>query len=195
MVLINFRPRLTVIRICNVRYKSIHSIRNKVMTADDAVRLIRNGDTVTVGGFVAQSGPEELLSALGRRFTMTKCPSNLTLLFGAGPADWKDRGLNHFAHEGMLKRVIGGHYGQSPLLAALIQENKIEAYQLPLGSISRMIRAAATKSPGHVTKVGYGTIADPTNGGGKLNHLTTEDIVHELEVVALSPLKGKRFVV
>lgn len=157
------------------------------MTADDAVQLIRNGDTVTVGGFVAQSGPEELLSALARRFKATKCPGNITLLCGAGPADWKDRGLNHFAHEGMLKRVIGGHYGQSPLLAALIQQNKIEAYQLPLGSISRMIRAAATKSPGHVTKVGYGTIADPKHGGGKLNDLTTEDIVQELEVPTLLP--------
>ncbi len=155
------------------------------MAADDAVHLIRNGDTVTVGGFVAQSGPEELLSALARRYKSTKSPNNLTLLFGAGPADWKDRGLNHFAHEGMLKRVIGGHYGQSPLVAALIGENKVEAYQLPLGSISRMIRAAATKSPGHVTKVGYGTMADPKYSGGKLNALTTEDVVQEIEVLRL----------
>jgi propionate CoA-transferase len=137
---------------------------------------------VTVAGFLGQGGPEELLSALARRYKMTKSPAGLTLIFGVGPADWNDKGLNHFGHEGMIKRVIGGYYGGSPLLANLIQQNKVEAYQVPLGSISRMIRAAAAKLTGHITKIGFGTVIDPKHGGGKLNNITTEDIVQEIEV-------------
>ena len=160
------------------------STRNKIMNADDAVHLIRNGDTVAVSGFVGQSGQEEILSALARRYKSTGFPKDLTLLFAAGPADWKDKGINHFAHDGMLKRTIGSHYGQCPMIAAMVQSGKIEAYQLPLGSISRSIRAAAAKLPGHVTKVGFGTLADPKFGGGKLNNLTTENLVEEIEVPA-----------
>jgi propionate CoA-transferase len=69
------------------------------MSADDAVHLIQNGDTVTVGGFVTQNSPEEILSALSRRYKSTQKPNNLTVLFGGGPGDWKDKGMNHFAHE------------------------------------------------------------------------------------------------
>ena len=158
------------------------STRHKVMSADDAVHLIKSGDTVTVGGFVTQNAAEEILSALGRRYQVTKKPANLTVVFGGGPGDWKDKGMNHFAHEGMVKRAIGGHYGQAPMLGALAQANKIEAYNLPLGSISRMIRAAAGKLPGHITTVGYGTMADPKLGGGKINTVTKEDLVEEIEV-------------
>ena len=158
------------------------STRHKVMSADDAVHLIQSGDTVTVGGFVTQNSPEEILSALSRRYKATQKPRDLTVVFGGGPGDWKDKGMNHFAHEGMTKRAIGGHYGQAPQLGAMAQANKIEAYNLPLGSISRMIRAAAGRLPGHVTTVGYGTMADPKHGGGKINSITKEDLVEEIEV-------------
>jgi propionate CoA-transferase len=157
------------------------STRHKVMSADDAVHLIQSGDTVTVGGFVTQNSPEEILSALSRRYKATQKPNNLTVVFGGGPGDWKDKGMNHFAHEGMTRRAIGGHYGQAPQLGAMAQANKIEAYNLPLGSISRMIRAAAGKLPGHITTVGYGTMADPKHGGGKINSVTKEDLVEEIE--------------
>jgi acyl CoA:acetate/3-ketoacid CoA transferase alpha subunit len=158
------------------------STRHKIMSADDAVHLVKCGDTVTVGGFVTQNCAEDILSALGRRYQVTKKPSGLTVVFGGGPGDWKDRGMNHFAHPGMVKRAIGGHYGQAPMLGELAQKNKIEAYNLPLGSISRMIRAAAGKLPGHITTVGYGTMADPKLGGGKINTVTKEDLVEEIEV-------------
>ena len=155
------------------------------MSADDAVHLIKSGDTLTVGGYVSQNSPEEILSALSRRFQATRKPSNLTLVFGAGAGDGKDKGLNHFAHPGMIKRAIGSHYGQIPKLGAMALDNKIEAYNLPLGSISRMIRAAASKMPGHITDVGIGTMADPKLGGGKVNAITTDDLVEEIEVKPL----------
>ena len=82
----------------------------------------------------------------------------------------------------MVKRAIGSHYGQVPMLGTMALENKIEAYNLPMGSISRMIRAAANRSPGHITDIGFGTMADPKLGGGKVNNITKENLVDEIEV-------------
>lgn len=157
--------------------------RHKAVTAEDAVHLIRSGSTITVGGFVTQGAPEELLKALGDRYRQTGEPKNLTLLFEGGPGDYDKRGLNHLAQPGLLRRAIGSHYGQTPLLAKLVQDNQIEAYLLPMGCISRMIRAAATGQPGHLTTVGFGTFVDPKLGGGKANAKTTEDLVHEVEIL------------
>jgi propionate CoA-transferase len=158
-------------------------VRSKAAEVDDAVYRIPNDATITVGGFVAQSCAEYVLEAVGRRFEETGSPSNLTLVFGGGPGDYATKGLNHFAQPGMLKRTIGSHYGQTPMLAEMALANEIEAYYVPMGSISRMVRSAASKSPGHLTTVGFGTMIDPANGGGKLNSKTTEDLIQVVEIL------------
>eukprot|EP01012_Entosiphon_sulcatum_P045720 TRINITY_DN610_c0_g1_i1.p1 TRINITY_DN610_c0_g1~~TRINITY_DN610_c0_g1_i1.p1 ORF type:complete len:661 (+),score=145.66 TRINITY_DN610_c0_g1_i1:25-1983(+) len=163
------------------------SVRSKVVSIEDAVDVVAPGDTITVNGFVGQGCPEGLLVALKKRFLETGKPRDLTLLFGGGPGDWKDRGLNHMAPKGLLRRGIGGHWGQVPMLAKLALNNEIEAYNLPLGSVSRMLRAQAAKAPGHLTSTGIGTFADPELGGGKINSITKEDIVESIHI------NGKRY--
>jgi propionate CoA-transferase len=124
---------------------------------------------------------------------------NLTLLFGGGPGDWESRGLNYLAkipqlEDGttalpMIKRAIGAHFGQVPMIGDLVLKNQIEAWTLPLGSISRMIRAQATHSPGHITTIGLGTYVDPTPGvgnGGAVNDLARKSPLHEKLVTKLT---------
>ena len=138
---------------------------------------------------------------------------DLTVLFGGGPGDWDSKGLNYLARipimEGasceddndpesnhrnqacgpMVKRAIGGHFGQVPLLGELATSNQIEAWTLPMGSISRMIRAQATHSPGHITTVGLGTYVDPTPGvgcGGAANQLALDSPLQKELVTKLS---------
>jgi propionate CoA-transferase len=157
-------------------------MRKKVVSASEAIAILRDGDTLCCSGFGSNGVPVELILALEQRFLETGSPKNLTLLFGGGPGDGASGGVNHLGHEGMLKRVIGGHYGLVPKVGQLAMQSKIEAYNLPLGVISHMYRDIACGLPGTASKVGLGTFVDPRLEGGKIGSKTTEDIVEVIQL-------------
>lgn len=168
-------------------------MKNKIVSADEAVAIVQEGDTLCSSGFVGTGTPDELIAALERRFLSTAAPKDLTLVFAAAPGDGKERGLNRLAHEGLVKRVIGGHWGLVPKLAALAVANKIEAYNLPLGTIAHLYRDIAAHRAGLLTKVGLRTFVDPRHGGGKINSVTTADLVRLMEIDGESWLFYKAF--
>ncbi|WP_170766433.1 acyl CoA:acetate/3-ketoacid CoA transferase [Ruegeria lacuscaerulensis] len=153
-----------------------------VVSSEDAVSVIRDGDTVCVSGFVGVGTPDELLIALEKRFLETGHPRNLTLVFAAAPGDGDTKGLNRLAHPGLVKRGIGGHWSLVPKLAKMAVEGEIEAYNLPLGCISQLYREIAGGKPGMLSKVGLRTFVDPRLQGGKVNDITTDDLVSVEEV-------------
>ena len=156
--------------------------RTKVITPEAAAQLILDGDTLAVGGFVGIAVPEELVIALGKRFRETGDPRDLTLVFAAGQGDGATRGLNQLAHEGLMRRAIGAHWGLVPALGALALDGRIEAYCLPLGVMTHLYRETAAGRPGLVTRVGLGTFVDPRMEGGRMNTESTEEVVRVIEL-------------
>ena len=155
---------------------------NKVVSPSEAAALIKDGDVITTSGFVGIGVPDELLRAIEDRFVETQSPRDLTLFFAAGQGDGKDRGLNRLGHEGLLKRVIGGHWGLIPKVAALAVDGKIEGWNLPQGCISQLYRDIAAGKPGMLSKVGLETFVDPRNGGGAINDISTEPQLKLIEI-------------
>ncbi|HEY8891940.1 MAG TPA: acyl CoA:acetate/3-ketoacid CoA transferase [Clostridium sp.] len=165
----------------------------KIISSDEAIALIKNGDTVAIGGFLGSAHPEELTIKINESFLTKGIPNDLTLVFAAGQGDGKEKGLNHLGEEGLVSKVIGGHWGLAPRLSKLALENKIQAYNLPQGVVSHLYRDIAAGKPGTITHVGLKTFIDPRIEGGKLNDITKEDIVKVIKIEDKEYLLYKAF--
>lgn len=153
------------------------------LTADEAVALLGDGDTLVVGG----SGggllePDALLAALGRRHAREGHPRALTLAHTTGIGDRAGGGMDHLARPGLVRRAVGGNWGMAPRMSAMAAAGEFEAYNFPQGVMSQLFRDIAAGRPGAVTHVGIGTFCDPRIEGGKLNDVTTEDLVQVVEL-------------
>ena len=144
----------------------------KTATAAEAAGLIRSGTTVAVGWI-----SDGMATALVDAFVAAAQPSGLTIVYGTTKGEGRNHGLNLLAHEGLVRRVVGGQWHPVPCLQALAAANRIEAYSLPVGVINRLFRDIAAGFPGHLSRSGLGTFTDPRNGGGRLNLRTQEQLV------------------
>lgn len=167
---------------------------DKFMTAAQAAELIRDGDTVgLMGGGGGLMEATHMFEAVQARFLATQSPRQLTMLHALGIGDKKTKGMNCFAHEGLVKRVIGGHWVWSPAMQQLALDNKIEAYILPGGVSSQLMREIGAGRPGLITHVGLGTVCDPRHGGGKMNDAAQEDLAEVIQMDGLEWLRYKPF--
>jgi len=158
-------------------------IADKFINRDQVAGLVQDGDTVgLIGGGGGLVEATVLHHEMEKRFLAEGKPRDLTVIHALGIGDREERGVNRFAHEGMVKRVIGGHWVWSPTMQELARDEKIEAYVLPGGVVMQLMREIAAKRPGLITHVGLGTFVDPRYGGGRMNDTAKDDLVALIEI-------------
>ncbi len=157
--------------------------RIKFTTTREAADMIEDNSLIGTCGFLLTGAAEEVWLEMENRWKETGKPENIGVMWASGVGDGGDvRGLNHICHEGLLTKVIGGHYGLIKKMNNMVIENKVQAYNLPQGVMCQMFRDMAAGKPGTLSHVGLGTFVDPDFEGGKINDVTKEDIVQKINV-------------
>lgn len=167
---------------------------NKVMSARSAAQLIPDGACVWLaagGGGINE--PSLFLRELENCFLESGRPAGLTLCHSAGIGDKQGGGVDRFAHEGMVRKVIGSHWTWSVGMQELARRELIDAYVLPQGTMTQMAREIAGGRPGVITKVGLGTFVDPTVEAGAMNRRSKEILAERIELAGEEYLFYKSF--
>ena len=169
-------------------------MRNKVTSASEAAALVPDGATLgTIGGGGGLVEADALLAAIEGRFLTTGSPTGLRIIHSLGIGDRDRRGLNRLAYEGLVRKVIGGHWIWSPRMQALAKEEKIEAYVLPAGVTAQLMREIGAGRAGLITHVGLGTFVDPRLDGGRMNRSAQDTLVELIEIDGRTLLRYKPF--
>ena len=155
----------------------------RFLSADEAAALIEDDAVIGLtgggGGLVEATA---LHAAVERRFLDTGHPCNLTCIHALGIGDRQERGMNRFAHSGMTRKVVGGHWVWSPRMQQMARDNEIEAYVLPGGVLMQLMREVAAGRPGLITHVGLGTFVDPRLEGGRMNKAATQKLTEIITI-------------
>jgi 3-oxoacid CoA-transferase subunit A len=122
-----------------------------VANAEEAIRDIRDGAIIMVGGFGLCGIPENLIRALVR-----KGVKNLTTISNNAGVDGFGMGLLLAA--GQIRKHIGTYVGENKLLEEKVLKGEIELELVPQGTFSERIRAGGAGIPAFFTPTGVGTI-------------------------------------
>ena len=165
MVYENAHGMIELILLCSWR-ENEQMKKVKILQADQAVSLVKDGDTLVTCGFVGNCIPEALNKAMEKRFLETGSPRGLTLFYPGSQGDKSGvYGGDHYAHEGLLKRVVAGHYATAQKLQELCLSNKYKTYNLPQGVLSSLFREIARPQARHHYPCGAGHVCGPEKRG------------------------------
>ncbi|MCY9806366.1 3-oxoacid CoA-transferase [Lentilactobacillus senioris] len=158
------------------------------INSQQAAKLIPDNATVALEGFLGSDVAEEILRSIRKRFDEEGHPKQLEIWHASGIGDGDSKGTNNLAVKGLMRRLVGGHYGLAPQLEPLIANNEFEAYNLPQGVLSQIFRDSAAHKPVQINRVGLGTFVDPDVEGGKLN-----DAAKDYDLVSKMQIDGKDY--
>jgi propionate CoA-transferase len=153
------------------------------------VAAIPDGATVAVDGFTLMGVAEALYEGIEESFRQSGHPRDLVVVHAAGQSNRKI-GFEHFALEGLAKRIVGSHWGLMPRMSAFLGQGLAEAVCLPQGQIATLYRAIAAGRPGNLTRIGLGTFVDPRIEGGKVNQPARD---HAPDYVTIQRIDGQEF--
>ena len=161
------------------------------INAAEAADLIQDRSTVAIDGFIGFCLADDILTAIEKRYIREDHPRDLSVVNVAGlGGDGQQRGINHFAHRGLMRRFLCSNLSLAPKLYPLIMDNVFPTFMMPQGVLSHMMRAIAAHRPGIISQVGMKTFVDPRIDGGKINDAAKAS---EEEIVQLLNLNGEEY--
>lgn len=157
---------------------------NKVVSFEEAVSCIADGSTVFVSGIENIMLPDKTLKALEDRFLTTGHPQNLTEIHTTIHGMGEGVGLERFAHEGMVKKVVGSGFSflKTSKMTAMLRENKIKAYVIPMGTIFEILHNTGAGERYTFSRTGLGTFIDCELEGGSMNQVSNEKLCEKIKI-------------
>ncbi len=143
----------------------------KICTSAEAAQLIPDGGTVALCGCLSMLEPDTVLQGIESSFLERGHPRGLTVIHPVMVGSRKGSGINRFAHDGLMRRVIGGSFSifGDYEITPMIKQDRVEAFNLPIGTILHWLRESGAGRPGLFTSVGLHTYVDPRVEGGRAN--------------------------
>jgi propionate CoA-transferase len=161
----------------------------RLASVQESVAAIPDGSTLAVDGFTLMGVAEALYEGIEDNFRKTGHPRDLVIVHAAGQSNRKI-GFEHFAVDGLAKRIVGSHWGLMPRMSAFLGQGGAEAVCLPQGQIATLYRSIAAGRPGNLTRIGLGTFVDPRIEAGKVNEPARE---HAPDYVAIQRIDDQEF--
>lgn len=149
-------------------------MKNKLITVDEAMNYVHDGQTIMIGGFMTCGTPEILMNAL-----VAKGIKNLTVI--ANDSGVAGKGIGKLISARMIMKLIASHIGLNPETGAQMSANELEVTLVPQGSLAEMIRAGGAGLGGVLTPTGVGTEVE--NGKQKIT-------INGIEYLIELPLKA-----
>jgi 3-oxoacid CoA-transferase subunit A len=122
-----------------------------VASADEAVRDVREGATLVVGGFGLCGIPENLIAALVRRGI-----GKLTVVSNnCGVDDW---GLGLLLRNRQIRKMVSSYVGENAEFERQFLSGELEVELVPQGTLAERMRAGGAGIPAFYTPAGAGTL-------------------------------------
>jgi len=122
----------------------------KIITIDQAVDLIKDGDTLLIGGFLGVGSPEPIIDAL-----VASDKKDFTLV--ANDTGFVDKGNGKMVVNKQFKKIIASHIGTNKETGRQMTEGETEVVLMPQGTLAEMVRAKTYGLGGILTPTGMGT--------------------------------------
>jgi 3-oxoacid CoA-transferase A subunit len=125
-------------------------INKTVKNAEEAIKDIKDGATLMMGGFGLSGIPENCIAAILKRRIQ-----NLTIISNNAGVD--DFGIGLFLNQKMVKKMISSYVGENEEFERQLLQGELEVELLPQGTLAERIRAGGAGIPAFFTPAGVGT--------------------------------------
>lgn len=129
-------------------------MKSKLVTAQEAVSKVKDGDMLMVGGFMYGGHPETLVKAL----VNTNSAGSLTVV--SNDTGTPELSIYQLVKSGRVKQIFASYIGSNPETGRLLMTGEADVQLFPQGTLAEKIRAGGAGLGGVLTPVGVGTVVE-----------------------------------